>query len=118
MNSYRYLPKLQSFVKVMNSRENRSIKMSPKDVTNRDALRIIHSRPSSVYKPTFRVGDYVRAVKKDEVFRKGYKPQFTKEIYKISKIATTSPVTYKLTDKNHKTIPGKFYENQIIHYAI
>ena len=37
--SYRYIHKLQTFVKTMNSRENRSIKMAPKDVKNQDALR-------------------------------------------------------------------------------
>ena len=41
--SYRYIPKLQSFVKTMNTRENRSIRMAPAYVTNRDALRIINS---------------------------------------------------------------------------
>ena len=44
MHTYRYLPKLQTFVKTMNSRENRSIKMALKDVTNRDAIRIINTR--------------------------------------------------------------------------
>lgn len=117
-SSFKYLPKLQSFVKIMNTRENRSIKMAPANVTNRDALRIINSRVPEKYTASFRVGDYVRAAKKDEVFRKGYKPQFTREIYQIKAIVTTNPVTYQLTDKHKRPLPGKYYEKQLIHYVI
>ena len=115
--TYRYLPKLQSFVKTMNTRENRSIQMAPADVTNRDALRIINSRQPEKYIPSFRIGDNVRVAKKDVVFRKGYKPQFSREIYLIVSISTTNPVTYKLKDKDKKVLPGRFYEKQLIHYV-
>ena len=119
MSTDRYVHKLQSFVKTMNSRENRSIKMAPKDVTNRDALKIIQlSAPSKRYRPSFIVGDYVRVVKDDTPFRKGYKPQFTRDIHTIHKVATTNPVTYILRDKEKKILRGKFYEKQLIHYAI
>lgn len=114
----RYIHKLQSFVKVMNSRENRSIGMAPKNVTNRDAIRIINSIPIGDYKPSFRVGDYVRAAIKDKPFRKGYKPQFSREIYLVTEIVTRNPVTYRITDKDKKILPNRFYERELIHYAI
>lgn len=116
--SLKYYPKLQSFVKTMNSRINRSIRMAPKDVSNHDAIRLIAMKPVARYTASFRVGDYVRAVLPDQSFRKGYKPQFSREIYKISEISTTNPVTYHLVDKNKKKLPGRFYEKQLIQYVV
>ena len=117
-NTNRYITKLQSFVKTMNSRENRSIEMAPKNVKNRDAIRIINQSRRKKERPSFIVGDYVRAVLKDTTFRKGYKPQFSREIYRIKEILTSNPVTYKLIDKTKKPLPGRFYEKQLIYYSI
>ena len=118
INTDRYITKLQTFVKTMNSRVNRSTKMAPENVQNRDAIRIINSKLLRREKPSFHVGDYVRLSGKEEVFRKGYKPQFTREIFQIVSIATRNPVTYVVKDKNKEVIQGKFYERELIHYAI
>jgi hypothetical protein len=114
----KYYTKLQAFVKTINTRVNRSIRMAPKDVTNNDAVKLIAMKPQEKFKPSFRVGDYVRAVIPDQPFRKGYKPQFSRQIYKVHKISTTSPVTYILIDKDKKQLPGRFYERQLIHYVV
>lgn len=116
-DSFKYIHKLESFVKTMNSRVNRSIKMAPKDVTNKDAIAIINSNLRKVSKPRFNVGDYVRIAKKDIPFRKGYKPQFTDEIFKITVTNTRNPPTYTLQDKDFIVIKGKFYESEMIKYT-
>ena len=48
----------------------------------------------------FSIGDNVRITKKKDVFDKGYTQRWTEEIFKISKIQLTIPVTYKITDYN------------------
>ena len=114
----RYIHKLQSFVSIINTRVNRSTGLPPKDVSNKDAMGIIHSNPSTSKKPRFSVGEYVRISKKDIQFRKGYKPQFTDEIFKIVKITTNNPPTYTIQDKDKEVILGKFYEQEMIKYTI
>jgi transposase-like protein len=117
--TYKYLGKLQSFVQTMNSRVNRSTGMAPKDVKNADAIRIMYIRkPLPREKPKYKVDDYVRISRKDTAFRKGYKPQFTDEIFKIFKTLKTNPQTYTLKDKNNEIILGKFYETELILYTI
>ena len=37
----------------------------------------------------------------------------TEEVFKISKIKLTIPVTYKITDYNGEEIQGSFYEQEI-----
>ena len=49
---------------------------------------------------TFSIGDSVRITKKKKTFNKGYTQRWTEEVFKISKIHLTIPVTYKITDYN------------------
>ena len=59
------------------------------------------------------IGDNVRITKKKKIFDKGYTQRWTKEVYKISKIQLTIPVTNKITDYNGQVIQGSFYEEEL-----
>ena len=45
--------------------------------------------------PKFSIGDNVRKTKKKKIFDKGYTERWKEEVFKISKIKLTIPVTYK-----------------------
>ena len=64
-------------------------------------------------KPKFKIGDRVTISKKSIPFRKGYKPQFTDEIFEISAISTKKPPTYIIKDLKKEEILGKFYEKEL-----
>jgi hypothetical protein len=51
-------------------------------------------------------------VKKD-VFRKGYLPRWTEELFTVSAIQYTDPITYKIKDLNGEEIKGTFYEQEM-----
>ena len=113
-NGDKYMRKMHSFVKTMNTRVNRSTSKAPKNVTNKDFLSIFYRNPINQYKrPRFKVGENVRISKKDIPFRKGYKSQFTSEIFKIVKVATFKPPTYNLCGEQGDEILGKFYEQEL-----
>ena len=59
--------------------------------------------------PKFSIGDHVRITKKKKTFEK----RWTEEVFKISKIQLTIPVTYKITDYNGEEIQGSFYEQEL-----
>ena len=63
--------------------------------------------------PKFSSGDTVRITKKKKIFDKGYTVRWTEEVFKISKIQLTIPVTYKITDYNGEEIEGSFYEQEL-----
>ena len=44
---------------------------------------------------------------------RGYTQRLTEEIFKISKLQLTIPVTYKRTDYNGEEIQGSFYEPEL-----
>ena len=58
--------------------------------------------------PKFSIGDNVPITKKKKIFDKGYTQRWTEEVFKISKIQLTVPVTYKITDYNGEEIQGCF----------
>ena len=113
-NGDKYVHKMDSFVNTMNTRVNRSIGKSPKNVKISDFLSIFYKNPIIEYKkPRFKIGDKVRISKYDIPFRKGYKSQFTNEIFQIVKIATLKPPTYNLHGEQGDEILGKFYEQEL-----
>ena len=110
--TYSYLDKLDSFVKTINSRVNRTINLAPNKVTKKDVPRLVSLIANTTYsqKPKFFVGDLVRILKKEETFGRGYKQSFTDEIFEISSIPTLNPPTYSLIDTDKEIIQGKFYQ--------
>lgn len=113
--TWSYLPKLQDFVKTMNTRINRTIKMAPSKVTKSDvpylmSLFTVNKRN----KPTFKVGDTVRIAKKDIPFKKGYQQSFTDETFRITDIPTRNPPTYTIIDTAGEKIHGKFYRSEMV----
>ena len=110
--TYSYLDKLDSFVKTIISRVNRTIKIAPNKVTKKDVPRLLSLIANTTFsqKPKFFVGDLVRILKKEETFGKGYKQSFTDEIFQISSIPELNPPTYSLIDTDKEIIQGKFYQ--------
>ena len=113
-SGYKYLHKLPQFIATMNSRYNRSIDIKPNHVMNSDFMSILYSKPLREYKkPKFGIGDRVRISKYDLPFRKGYKPQFTQEVFEIVAIATKKPPTYTIKNEQEEFIGGKFYKKEL-----
>ncbi|KAL4083640.1 hypothetical protein QTP88_028956 [Uroleucon formosanum] len=59
------------------------------------------------------VNDKVRISKYKHIFSKGYTPNWTTEIFTISKVLQTNPATYQLKDVSDNIILGGFYEQEI-----
>ena len=109
--TYSYIDKLDQFVNTINSRFNRVTKLAPNKNTKKDVPRLVSlsAQTSILQKPKFYIGDFVRYVKKNEAFSKGYKQSFTDEVFEITDIATLSPPTNSIIDANKK-IEGNFYQ--------
>ena len=112
---YKYTHKLPQVITTLNSRRNKSIDMRPNSVKNCDVMSILYSKLSREFKkPTFKFGDRVRISKFDLLFCKGYKPQFTREVFEIVALATRNPPTYTIQDEKGEVIQGNFYQKELI----
>ena len=58
--------------------------------------------------PKCSIGDNVRITKYKNLIDRGYTQRWAEEVFKISKIQLTIPVTYKITDYNGEQIQGSF----------
>ena len=115
-HGYKYIHKLSQFVKIFNSRKTRTINMIPNKVKKSDFMSISYGQPiRESTLPKLAIGDKVRISKIDLPFRKGYKPQFTEEIFEIVvAIASRKTPTYTIKDNQNLVIRGKFYEKEMI----
>ena len=112
---YKYIHKLAQFISTLNSRRSSLLDMRPNTVKNCDFMSNLYSKPLQEFKKlTFKIGDRVLISKYDLPFRKGYKPQFTREVFEIVVIATRKPPTYTMKDEQDEFIQGKFYQKELI----
>ena len=61
----------------------------------------------------FQVSDYIRISKCKNIFTKGYTPNWSEEVFLISKIENTVPWTYVISDFNSEKIIGTSYEKEL-----
>ena len=65
-------------------------------------------------KINFVVGDRVCITKEKKLFKKGYLPNWTEEIFIVQKIDNNNnPPLYHLKDENNITILGRFYQQEL-----
>ena len=106
-----YWDVLDDVVDKYNDTVNRSIGMKPKDVkTDKKAVYVEESNEKNA---RFSVGNRVRISKFKNIFAKGYTPNWSKEIFAVSKIKNTVPWTYELKDLNGEQIIGSFYDSEL-----
>ena len=114
-NAYKYIHKLTQFVTTLNSRRNCPTDLIPKNVKNSELLSILYNKPLQDFrKPKFENGNRVRISKYDLPFKKGDKPQFTKDVFEIVAISSRKPPTYTIKDEHDEVIRGKFHQKESI----
>ena len=97
---------------------NSSIKITPKEASreeneNKVRRNLYPEFGGKTLAPKFSIGDHVRITKKMKTFDKGYTQRCTEEVFKISKIQLTFPVTYKITDYNGEELKVHFMNKNI-----
>ena len=106
-----YIDKLDNIVGEYNNTYHRTIKVKPVDV--KDNTYIDFEKEVNDKDPKFKVGDNVRISKYKTIFTKGYTPNWSEEVFAVSKIKNTVPWTYVINDLNGKEIIGTFYEKEL-----
>lgn len=117
--TYEWVSILPHIVRNYNATVHRTIGMKPKDVrpmhvkgilTRLNKDRLVKKK-TSIQK--FKVNDHVRISKYKHVFKKGYLPNWTNEIFTVLAVRPTNPVTYTLQDSQGEVLHGTFYEQEL-----
>lgn len=116
-DTIKYYDVLDKLVSDYNNSYHTSIDMTPveasKKKNERNVYKTLYPEEEPPKKPKFEIGDRVRITKKKKFFEKGYTPRWTREIFLISEIQYTNPVTYKIKDLTGEEIIGSFYEREL-----
>ena len=106
-----YIYKLNEIVNEYSNTYHITIKMKPVDVE--DNTYIDFEKEVNDKDLKFKVGDYVRISKYKNIFAKGHMPNWSEEVFVVSKIKNTVPWTYVINDLNGEEISGAFYEKEL-----
>ena len=112
----RYLEILPEIIAAYNATPHGSTKVAPNDVTdeNREKIWLRLNMPTSLPKlPTLASQDHVRITKKRMAFERGYTPNWSYEIFIVTDVLPTQPVTYAIKDLLDENIKGTFYEQEL-----
>lgn len=117
-NTNKYIDALPKFIKAYNNSKHRSIGTSPASVNIGNQMEIkkrlygVDSKDSRTnFK--FKVGDLVRISKVKRTFEKGYRANWTEEIFVVSKCVKRNPPVYVLKDLGGEKIEGTFYMEEL-----
>ena len=80
-----------------------TIKMKPidiKDNTHVDSMELHSKKEVNDKDPKFKVGDHERISNYKNIFAKGYTPNWSEEVFVVSKSKNTVPWTYVVNDLN------------------
>ena len=116
-NTLRYVDILPQLVNGYNHTTHRSIGMAPAHVSRKHEMKLrqkLYGKTGAVSKKyKYNISDYVRISKARRVFRKGYLPSWSEEIFKIIGRQRKFERVYELEDFNGQLIEGKFYEKEL-----
>lgn len=116
--NFNWIDILDDIVKEYNEQDvHRSIGTTPSSVTKENEDEIRHKLfpldKFNLNKPTFQIGQAVRIPCWKKVFGNKYHRNWTREIFYVSKICHTDPITYILKDGEDEIIIGHFYAQEL-----
>ena len=116
-NSVHYLDVLPKLVHAYNHTHHRSIQRAPAEVNTKnqeDVWQQLYGggKPKSKSNK-LKIGDRVRISKARRVFKKGYLPSWTRELFTVHTVINTYPVTYTIKDDHDEVLKGTFYGQEL-----
>jgi transposase InsO family protein len=118
--SHRWLDILDRLVVAYNNSYHRSIRMKPSEVTKDNEAQVYNtlygkdaSSISSRQRFKFNLGDQVRLQKKNVPFRKGYEPQWTEEVFTVSKRLGKIPPIFYVKDYAGEEVRASYYAHEL-----
>ena len=94
------------------------IGLAPKNLTRDHTTYLVSLNQNAIIrKPRYKIGETLRIRKKIETFQRGFKLQFSHEVFRIEKILTYNPPAYRLvSNETEAIILGRFYAAELVKY--
>jgi hypothetical protein len=121
----RYLDNLQEIVAAYNNTKHSAIGKKPIEVNSKNSREVwdflysgLGRYPKAItqpekLKPKFKVGETVKISAYKQCFAKGYRPNWTFEIFKVIKVVKRNPTVYIIEDTQGEEIKGHWYVEEL-----
>ena len=111
--SYNWDNSISELIHNYNNTRHRTIKCTPHEARIKFVrLKLIKTKKN--LKPKFKINDTVRVSKNKYAFSKGYTPQWSTELFTVSKVFQSDPVTYNIKDDQNNMVLGRFYNQELL----
>jgi Chromo (CHRromatin Organisation MOdifier) domain len=64
-------------------------------------------------KPIFKVGETVKISEYKQHFAKGYRPNWSYEVFKVTKVVKRNPIVYIIEDLDGEEVKGTWYSEEL-----
>lgn len=116
-NTRRYIDVVDALVDGYNRAYHRSIRRAPNSVTTRNQKEVrdtLYGAPRPTSRGfTYQAGDLVRISKVKGRFEKSYLPNWSTELFRVTRRHGRSPPVYTLEDLNGEPLEGTFYAYEL-----
>ena len=112
----RYVPVLQKLVDAYNSTKHSAHGYAPKDVNimnGETVWRKLYNFKPIRRKPKYKKGALVRLSKAKKTFEKGYRTNWTKEVFRVTRVFRRPLPEYEVEALDGEEIVGKFLESEL-----
>ena len=113
----KWLEKLESFTKSLNSRFIKRLGMSPSQVNLSNEVKLFNRLHTHTNRrklsAIFKKGDLVRIVLQKGPLGKYYCENFSKEIYQVDQLMKDNPIRYRLVNALQTPVTGTFYQQEL-----
>ena len=115
-----WIDNIQDVVRKYNSTKHSAIEAKPVDVyQGKVKAKAIDIFPEDFNKeinrrPKFKKGDRVRLQRQKGTFEKGFRARWTQQVYRVSDVQRTIPITYKVEDLNGRQLPNSYHEPELL----
>ena len=116
-----YIPFLDKLVDSYNNSYHTSIKEKPNNVSTKNEEQIYYNLygykkqdgDDNIISFFYKIGDYVRIKVDQLLFKKGYTPNWTEEIFIINELIPRVPPVYKITSINGILLKNSYYKEEL-----
>jgi hypothetical protein len=116
-NSEEWVKRLPKLMSQYNHTRHSTTGMKPYKAIGKEKklLHLQRKRQAKVpyHEPKLQLGDIVRLSVAKKPFDKGYEPNWTRELYTVSTVNYSKPITYRVTDSKGEELLGSFYESEL-----
>ena len=125
-NTFNWTDVLEVLIQQYNNRKQRTIGITPVQAQLPENYDYVYAtlyddyvaKSTELPKNALSIGDIVRISRLKGIFEKGYDTNWSEELFRVTKVNMTNPITYNISDWSDEPIEGSFYRQELLKSSV